>query len=132
MNQETPTTRPANRPAVRTTTHLPIRKPVISDSTKGGSSTKTTLSSDSKFTSHSTMYITLVKRTLKIPAKAPTSKANRYRCIGLPESTVAASVVPKGGGTSGDVMVRVMIRLPAGPPEGDDSPRPGKSSIWPL
>src|SRR5260370_13893120 len=125
MNQDTQTQSPAKITAVRTTTRLPVRKPVISDSTKGGSGSSTKLE-------WFTLNITLVKRTLKIPAKAPTSKANRYRCIGLPESTVAASVVPKGGGTSGDVMVRVMIRLPAGPPEGDDSPRPGKSSIWPL
>src|SRR5258708_19173318 len=94
MNQETPTTRPANRPAVRTTTRLPIRKPVISDITRGGSSAKPTRLSDWKFTSYSTLNITLVKRTLKIPARAPTSKVNRYRSLGLPMSTVAASVAP--------------------------------------
>src|SRR6266700_4209596 len=132
MNQETPTTRPANKPAVRTTTRLPIIKPVISDITKGGSSAKPTRSSEKKFTVYSTLYSTLVKKTLKIPARTPTSKVNRYRSLGLPGSTVAAPVALKGGGTSGDVMVRVTIKSPAGPPEGDDSPRPGKSSTWPL
>src|SRR6266567_3840392 len=94
MNQETPTTRPANKPAVRTTTRLPIIKPVISDITKGGSSAKPTRSSEKKFTVYSTLYSTLVKKTLKIPARTPTSKVNRYRSLGLPGSTVAAPVVP--------------------------------------